>query len=79
MGKITLTEEGYMDDKELKKIYKGTVNGKMIGHFRVYLNTYNNSTSFPIDLTQSDFDLLFDIRRSLIEQGAQADIQIERE
>lgn len=67
-----------MTQKELDKVYKGTV-GKSIGHFRVYLKTYNNSTSFPIDLAQSDFDLLYDIRRSLLKQNAQTDIEIERE
>lgn len=66
-----------MGEKELKKIYKGTV-GKPIGHFRVYLKTYNISTSFPIELSQSDFDLIYDIRRSLREQNAEASIEIER-
>lgn len=68
-----------MDDKELDKLYKGTVNGSYIGHFRVYVNGPISSTSFPIDLTQSDFDLLYDIRRSLDKQRAETSIEFEKE
>lgn len=67
-----------MTERELKKLYKPEYE-EPIGNFRVRVGTYNQDTSFPIDLTQSDFNLLYDIRRYLREQNANLFIDIEKE
>ena len=67
-----------MTDKELDKLYTGTKD-KPIGNFRVRIGTYSQDTSFPIDLSQSDFDLLYDIRRYLNKHKTDLYINLERE
>lgn len=68
-----------MNDKELAEIYDGTARDEPIGSFRVRIGTYNQDTSFPINLSQSDFDLLYDISRYLSQENASLWINIEKE
>ncbi len=63
-----------MTTQEKVKIYKGTTPSKYIGRFRVGFFGQNESTTFPIELTQSDFDLLYDIEKAT--KGTQVSLEI---
>lgn len=53
-----------MTTAEKEKLYKGTTPTKYIGRFRIGMLGDIESTTFPIELTQSDFDLLYDIEKA---------------